>query len=401
MLIIISRVKILGNYILRKRLGIMKRSRAFVLTELLMTVMLHTMFILIMCSSFYVLISFYTRTQQVLTARNHAERVISFMDEKMRNAGLGLWRCKDSATIRKMNGIFMLREGVTPPIKGYRLPVALQWYKDNIYGSSSGVPEKSKAQDSGDVVTVLYAKRNLSSGNTWEVISAFANSVTLAYQKLPDGAWDYSSLTNNMTANPLKLLDSINWGKLRNDHMFEFNSGEQNIKQYAVMESVGVPLYLSAITATGLTVKAMNAPSYMSRDITVPAGGDLMGLGCMQMFVHDNSDGEGRQFAFRELKDDGNDWGTAYNQEKGILDIYMRLNTDKNMFTLYVLATGGYDESASNPRPSSWPKEANPAGNTDDEAQEAWGKSDYCHHIIYVSRASWRLNNIPQGFIWN
>ncbi|MBR0279913.1 MAG: hypothetical protein IJQ75_08060, partial [Synergistaceae bacterium] len=116
----------------------MKRSRAFILAEQLMTIMLQAGFILVLCASFYQVISFYTRTQQVLTARNHAERVISFMDDKIRNAGLGLWRCGNSEAIRaKLTNIAQL---ATNDTKGYKLPVSLKWLKDGLSTNTDKVP---------------------------------------------------------------------------------------------------------------------------------------------------------------------------------------------------------------------------------------------------------------------
>ena len=139
-----------------------------------------------------------------------------------------------------------------------------------------------------------------------------------------------------------------------------------------------------------------------NEDITVPAGGDLMNMIYMQMFVHgDDTKSDMRQFAFRELTASGTGWDKTYNQEKGILDIYMELDTDINTFTLWVLATGGYDEGSDpTPRPESWPKEAIPSATTDQGAKDAWRASDYCHHTVYVSRATWKLNNITSYFTW-
>ena len=73
----------------------MKRSRAFILSEILMTMILQAGFILTLFGAFYLMMEFYTKTQAVLTARDHAERVIQFMDDKIRAAGLGLWACTD------------------------------------------------------------------------------------------------------------------------------------------------------------------------------------------------------------------------------------------------------------------------------------------------------------------
>lgn len=389
----------------------MKRSRAFILSEQLMTIMLQAGFILVLCASFYQVISFYTRTQQVLTARNHAERVISFMDDKIRNAGLGLWGCQNPSDIRgKFNNIVMLSTRTDNPNQGYNLPVALQngfRHKDNQGKEVSPgdaktvnyIPLLSSAQDNGDVVTLLYAKRELAS-DAYEIISAFREAKTL--DVIPFSGNDATGYTMSGTVILLDKSADNRKNLTHNSVPFKFGAGEGNIKGYTVMEGLGVPLYLSSSTlpANGdVIVKVFGVPR--TTQITVPAAGELLALNCMQMFVHTH-EGE-RQFAFRELVDGGTGWNnTTYNQEKGILDIYMELDTEKYTFTLWVLATGGYDASMNNPRPDTWPEKAEPTA-------EHWGKkvndirdyTDYPHHIVYVSRATWKLNNIPQGFTWN
>lgn len=348
-----------------------------------MTIMLQASFILVLCASFYQLVSFYTRTQQVLTARNHAERVISFIDDKIRNAGLGLWRCKSSAAIRDKFKVKMLQT-IKSGNNGYQLPVALKWYKDINGNADKDVPLRSLSQNSGDVLTVLYAKRNLSTRDE-EIITAFKEAKTL----------------DNKGKATLQLLDTDGDNPSNVKSLFyDSTSNNYDIKTYAVMESLGVPMYIEGVKTGGTIGNVfVEVLGTYSETITVPAAGDLMNLNCMQMFVHTH-EGE-RHFAFRELKPGGSAWDNKYNQEKGILDIYMEADRDKNIFTLWVLATGGYDASLNNPRPDSWPKEANPAGNDDEAAKTAWLESDYCHHIVYVSRASWKLNNIPQGFTWD
>lgn len=386
----------------------MKRSRAFVLSEQLMTIMLQAGFILVLCTSFYQLISFYTRTQQVLTARNHAERVISFMDEKIRNAGLGLWQCKSSSDIRrKLGNVTML---CTASNTGYRLPIALQ----NGFRNSSGtevtpqtatgtgyIPLLSLNQDSGNVLTLLYAQRDLSSGGE-EIISAFrAESIYSSY----DSDQEEARLQ-------LKLLDKDNASKFYNESLFKNNFNyNQRIKSYALMEGLGIPIHLKSVNTTDNNVHEGNVDVAVygvqseeeAKAITVPAAGELLALNCIQMFVQGtDGSGEGRQFAFRELQAGGTGWNDTYNQEKGILEIYMELDKEHSVLTLWVLASGGYDASMNNPRPETWPKEANPKGNTntDAAAKTAWLNSTYCHHIVYVSRASWKLNNIPPNFGW-
>lgn len=389
MIVIISRNKNFHNNILRKKVCVMKRSRAFILSEQLLTIMLQAGFILILCTSFYQLISFYTRTQQVLTARSHAERVISFMDDKIRNAGLGLWRCGSSSEIRgKFDNIGMLK---TNSDKGYKLPIALKWH-DELKQDINDVPLLSRTQDSGNVLTVLYAVKDLSSGSD-QLILYTAAPLMLSNNNYGTWKGDLQILDKTMDTQAFKSPALGNTADITT-----------NIKSYVVMESYGYPAYLPKNDNHTVQVFGLTNPS--SEDITIPAAGELMGLNCMQMFVHTH-EGE-RQFAFRELVADGTGntgikWDTTYNQEKGILDIYMKIDRSTNIFTLWVLASGGYDASLNNPRPETWPKEANPRGNTDEEAKEAWlnASNTYQHHIVYVSRASWKLNNIPQDFIWD
>lgn len=372
----------------------MKRYRGFILSEQLLTIMLQASFILVLYMSFYQITTFYAQTQQIMTARNHAERVISFMDDKIRHAGLGLWRCKDSADIRNMlGGVGILGNFYHGGIeRGYRWPVALQRNEDsagNPDGTFSGVPAKLSKQDSGDMLTLLYARSSFSTGEG-ETISAFKNTVKLN--------WNGITLTNE--SNLSQLLDSAN--NVRKSTLFSSGSTE-NIKSYVVMEGVGLPMYLVSIPNNGGVKIAVRGDDLSRFDgVEIPAGGELLGLRAMQMFVH--GEGDSRQFAFRELDPNGRKWDKINNQEAGILDIYMeRVN---NTFTVWVLGTGGYDVEAANPRPDSWPKEANPAGEgateaaKEADAKAKWLASDYCHHTVYVSRATWKLNNIPSGFNW-
>lgn len=365
----------------------MKRSRAFILTEQLMTMLLQAGFILVLCMSFYMLTTFYAQTQQIMTARNHAERVISFVDNKIRYAGLGLWRCGNSETIAASLSNINMLSWTHYTGHGYKLPVSLKW---DTKDTDEDIPLQSNAQTLGSVLTLLYAQRDSSAGGDYEVISAFKSATTLTPYKYSNGA--YAGFVYGTA--PLLDNSSKNINLLNKSSLFKLNDTEGNIKSYAVMESFGYPIHLygSANSSTGLTVRVYGVPE---SGIELPPAGELMGLDCMQMFVHGIDAGEGRQFAYRELQEGGSAWDKTYNQEKGILDIYMERDNDSNTFTLWVLASGGYDESLNNKRPETWPDNAHPT-------ESEWGTGDYStypHHIVYVSRASWKLNNL-EGFSW-
>ena len=365
MLIIISRVKFLGkNNFMQKKVCIMKRSRAFILSEQLMAIMLQAGFILVLCMSFYMLTTFYAQTQQIMTARNHAERVISFMDDKIRNAGLGLWNCGNTSSgVRSALPQFTSTTG--KPLNNFKLPLALMENETNTEPKCRA--DKTYVQY-GSVLTVLYGDRDLSNGAGENILI----------------------IKNN--ENELKLLNTTDNNPKNVRKLF---GGEPpsalNINCYAVTEATGIPMYISSLTDSGI----MTIAKYGScADVDVADGSELIPLKCMQMLVHGADSGEGRQFAFRELKATSTNviWGDTYNQEKGILDIYMELDTTNKVFTLYVLATGGYDANLNNSRPELWPADAQPSD---------WDNSTYRHHIVYVSRASWKLNNIPKNFRWN
>ncbi len=330
-----------------------------------MTIMLQAGFILVLCGSFYQLTSFYANVNQVLTARNHAERVISFVDDKIRHAGLGLWGCETSDSIREgfNNNVYALSE---QGAKAYQLPISLREH-DNVLDASIFThmyepPKKSDEQKNGDVLTLLYAQRNLDENII--LMTAEAQTFSGSGQKT------------------IELLDMDSVSSLG------LNGTIGDIKNYAVAEAVGIPMYLSKYVTTAEKTKKLNFTIYSSKEIVIPAASELMYVKFMQMFVRDRNDGEGPQFAFRELN--GDVWDNTYNQEKGILDIYMELDKDESngyknpTFTLYVLASGGENQEVTNPCPESWPG--------------TW-KDEYSHHIVYVSRASWKLNNL-EGFKW-
>ena len=69
------------------------RRRAFILTEILTGLMLQSMFVITLFGAFYMVLTFGTATQQTLAASDSGQIVISYVDNRIRNAGVGLWKC--------------------------------------------------------------------------------------------------------------------------------------------------------------------------------------------------------------------------------------------------------------------------------------------------------------------
>ena len=361
----------------------MKKFRAFILAEQLMPIMLQAGFILVLCGTFYLLTSFYSNMNQALTARNHAERVISFVDAKVRHAGLGLWQCENSASIRShINTIPMLYGDSR---YGYTLPVSITENDENMNEDfiprRTATPEGTAAQNEGNVLTLLYTEREENN----DFIMTFVKNI------------DFAPASNKKSGSATMTFLGDDDGKsafINNKTGVSFfrvsNKKNNNINRWGVAEAIGLPFFVDAINYPNIKVW-FYSDSSLPDTIMIPNGGEIMYLRCMQMFVR--SDGDERQFVFRELAEDGKKWREAIIQEDNILDIYAKL--ESNVLTLYVLASGGRNTGANTPRPDTWPKEAEPKGSTDEAAKAAWLASDYCNHIVYVSRSSWRLHNVP------
>ncbi|MBR0075695.1 MAG: hypothetical protein IJP96_08085, partial [Synergistaceae bacterium] len=115
----------------------------------------------------------------------------------------------------------------------------------------------------------------------------------------------------------------------------------------------------------------------------VHAGDEMLYLKCERMFsVQD--DIEGKSFSFQELGE--NVWSSTQYYQDNILELHFELDTKNNILDLYVLASGGKNGKTNNP-PQNWPSKAR------------W-KDEYKYNVMYVSHASWKLDNIPDNFDW-
>lgn len=396
-----------------------------------MTIMLQAGFLLVLVTAFYLLLNFYTKTQQVLTARNHAERVIQFVDDKIRHAGLGLWGCTSSRAIRSsMYPIEILSERKGKRelpsysgTRGYKLPLSLSWLSDGLdFAPLVGEPTggASSSVFDGNVLVLLYAEKEEN------------EDFIMAYTKKTDFTLYGSGNLSGYAEMTFLHEDGYNSSTFTNDkkgiNFFRVNGHKKktNIYRWGVVESIGRPFFVDSIQTSTLVMKVWFYADSILGDklpdkIAIPEPGEVMYLKCMQMYAQKDSaegadSGSGGSavssyhFIFREperaaskQENDGKTWGSGVIQEDGIIDLYMTLDRSTNIFTLYVLATGGTNDRSDTPRPDAWPKEAEPKGATDEEAREKWLESDknYSGQIVYVARKSWKLNNVPDGFVWD
>ena len=369
-----------------------------------MTIMLQAGFLLVLVTAFYLLLNFYTKTQQVLTARNHAERVIQFVDDKIRHAGLGLWQCSGADGIRShLNKIPMLH-GDNDPQRVYNLPISVTEHDGTM--DEEFTPEKSSQQLEGNVLTLLYAERDVNKvkvgGEEREFVLTFVKkdtNLSLASDK-KSGSITVTFLEDDNKSAFISNQTGVSFFRVSNDKKKSYN-----LKRWGVAEAIGLPFFVDAINYPNMKIWFYDDNASLTENLVIPDASEAMYLRWLQMYVWTDTTSSGaadsstdRHFVWRELTEDGDKWmkvgEDGYGiQEDNILDIYVKLDQATHILTLYVLASGGTNDSSDTPRPDAWPKEAEPKGSTDDDAKEKWLESDYKDHVVYVARKSWKVNN--------
>lgn len=350
----------------------MKRSKAFILVEILTGMALQAGFIVVLCTSFYLMLSFYSRTQQYLNARQKGEKVIAYVDARIRNVGLGLHKCSSSYEVR--NGFtYNLRNKICE-YQNLTLPVAVTSGNWNRKDPSSG-------KFTGNRLTLLYPQRPIDKDfiiktedppeaegeinvpNHIPIVVSSDASSRVGFVTGSRGTDDYSDsdFSRESRTSPT-----------RKDYL----------SSYTVLAGAGRPIYITDVPDSNgyISPKLQNGSSSISA--TIYPGDELLYLKCERMYV------EGENFKFQRFgkEDNEGDWAGAYLNEAGILDIYFELDTNNNILDMYVLASGGYNDSGDTQKPAIW--------------KGTW-TSDYANYIVYVSRASWKLSNISSSFTWN
>ncbi|MBR6902254.1 MAG: hypothetical protein IKN30_09400, partial [Synergistaceae bacterium] len=166
---------------------------------------------------------------------------------------------------------------------------------------------------------------------------------------------------------------------------------------WAVLRGSGVPVRVKDDTKDDLIdIQSMFSTNLSLKSFDIYAGDELLYLQCETLFAEDpRTDDKDTVRNLKVQKPSGISWGQVDPFESGILEIYAELDTNpgKNILTLWVLSTGGQD-TVVHERPKDWPLTARPT-NWDDKSNK------YKYEILYVSKASWKLNNLAENFTWN
>lgn len=402
----------------------MKSSKGFTLVELMTAMAVYGIFLAMLAGAFYALLTFGNRSQNVLIARERGQRVINYVDSKIRNAGLGLHALQSSEEIRKALDPLTKSGGSLHNSKEeLKLPVAVTYkYQDTMNDDAcktSDVKKKYDVLDTsireekdknifiGNILTLLYAERET---QTDIMKSDGKYAINLAIVPFNASGDLTSQEIKNQKPETVKLL-AKNLEQYNKTFSERFSDNEktnklpgakdEDIRNWAVLRGAGIP------------VRVKENSNYMRIDITplfygssanqsfdIYAGDELLYLECETLFAEnprekDKEKGETvRNLKVQKPKGtkvNPEKWGDVDPFESGILEIYAELDTNpgKNILTLWVLSTGGQDTVIHDPSTlKDWPSTAR------------W-QDKYKYEILYVSKASWKLNNLAEDFSWN
>ena len=326
------------------------------------------------------ILNFSTIAQQGFAANDKGQMVISYFDSRIRNAGLGLWRCPRSEDIRvALNNIPALKNDDASNRKNLCLPVAVVNNSGDITKSGIVSYDKKTGVYSGNVLTLLYAHKDTHDGVRLILITdKQQNPVTLKEEPTP-GSNDFFLIDNNN--NGIASYNNSQLGKSESG-----STTNTNIKRYAVMESAGVPVYTMPSLKGGKPAVQLQAYTGENQPTIYPMT-ELLNLECQKLYTA--KDENGYNFKFMELKENGT-WGNSYYHTKDILDLYMTLDTSPNtadkipIFELRVLVSEGLNELGTTDKPKDWPGR--------------WKGTDFNTHKVHVSKATWKLYNLAPFF---
>ncbi|MBQ6774331.1 MAG: hypothetical protein IJP48_09765 [Synergistaceae bacterium] len=357
----------------------MKKFKAFTLTEILTGTILQAGFVIVLMGAFYMLVNFQAANTKLITAREKGQRVLAYIENRIMHAGLGLRKCSNPSEIRGAFGNnFQAFNNLT-------LPVAVTYSTEvdliNMNEWKTTHTEKNDGEGifRGNILTVLYAMPYPGTGNESKILVLDNNN-----------SGTVKTISGDVECKVLGGAYKI--GSKSNELKYYAANDSDNLYSYKVTASSGAPLYISEFT-NGNNFKLTT--KFTGDSIDIASGSELLNLQCEKMFVRGTAGSNSvRIFSFVNL---GTEYQwlkkTGYNDsyENGILEVYFELDTHTNILDCYVLASGGRDPSLNTQCPASWPTKA---------PHKARWLNEYKYYEVYVSRASWKLHNIPNGFSW-
>ena len=280
------------------------------------------------------------RVSRILLARERGERVLSFLEPRVLHAGLGLTSCRSGELLRRAFG-----KGASgaPLIASWPQAHPLQVYKE-----SAGLwPQPAKDEGGvfrGSGLCLLYA---VPSG----VVLTFSGGGAVSLK--PGDEERFSILLGNP------------------DEVASAAGRSRDLRSWISLPLSGYPLHLARRSGSEISLRlSSGAPG----PVEVPPWNEVFLMRCERFRVMNDT------LYFQELR---HEWYPPAFQprEDGVLALWVEWRPALKILDLWVLTSGGPAVLGPASRPSSWPTEA------------PW-RREFERHEPYVSRASWRAENL-------
>ena len=318
-----------------------KKYKGFTLTEILVGLVLSGFLSLILINALRWVLLTGQKASRLLLARERGERVIAFIEQRIRHCAFGLGACKTRELFQKALGNGT-GKSLSPLATSSQWPLII--YQDTSFKPAVNTNGVFK----GAAFAVIYAQE---AGLDIQIKNPELKILS------PGQSAEYEKMHGDSDAS--RLISSREY---------------QDIRSWCIMPSIGVPLHIDSFTVRG-KLKLTLAASWPENIKLTPAS-NLYRLIAEQFFAVYNI------FRFKRLQNTWEDLAfTGFPRERGILALYCEWRPAEKIFDLYILSSGGAAVFNKSSRPSDWPLDAD------------W-QNEFEQHELCVSKASWKIENL-------
>lgn len=361
-----------------------KKSDAFIFIEVILSTALSAILLLTLASVLYLMFEFSVKQIYILTARQRAQRVIAHLDSRIRNCGYGLWNCQvngsydkrfseipeDKDKLRRALGMANSDNVSSPQFSIYRQPLVV--FSNHI----------SNITANEDVDVEFFENRfqneYIRRGNSFAFFYTLPakNSLVLSINEDIDEK-KYILSSKDTEIDYKEVYKDI----FNEDTGFKGISSTFNLQSWGVVPSVGMPFYITKYGSRNDKKIKLTLSNTVNYSVIMTPVCEAMPLKGEMFFVNEVTN----NFHYREME---NIWGASYPYEDGILRIYCEYRRRQKIFDLWILSSGGTKPASMIPTIPDWPE--------NDKNGEGKAKViEYSkEHILYVTRASWKLYNL-------
>ena len=343
----------------------MRSKKGYILTEILTGLYLQAAIILTMAAALSWLLSFQIKSVEILTARSHDNNFFAYLEPRIKNCGLGLFKCVSADNENILKLAFDADGRYTAPnLEGFINSLVIF---ENLtdYGLKETARENEHGIICGHVLGILYTMplQNVLIQTRWGLEDKIN----------PGNSFEYLLYTT-------KQLE-------------DFSGVSMDIRSWCVLPTVGVPfLALQTKNKNKKDVLRITLAKNFGRSLKIPPVSEVFEVRAEFFYVTQSENGVADENFSSTLRRISPRFDTAHQHylmnnpmEDGILETYFELDKKSKTLDVYILSYAGdyvsFNTSQKNSKPKSWPDNAN------------WN-DEYLRYELFVNMKSFKLDNV-------